>query len=81
MKLINLEKKNDVIASVCKVMCSELEASVEEESRSKWAMKNQEIKNDINPLASVGGNAAPDDMDNDSSTNNVKEGLASEESN
>lgn len=44
-------------------------------------MKNQEIKNDINPLASVGGNAAPDDMDNDSSTNNVKEGLASEESN
>src|SRR3712207_4412923 len=26
VKLINLEKKNDVIASVCKVMCSELEA-------------------------------------------------------
>lgn len=34
VRLINLAKKNDVIASVCKVMSSELEASVEEESRS-----------------------------------------------
>ena len=32
VRLINLTKKNDVIASVCKVMSSELEASVEEES-------------------------------------------------
>ncbi|HEY9543374.1 DNA gyrase subunit A [Prevotella sp.] len=47
VKLINLEKKNDVIASVCKVMCSELEASVEEESRSKWARKNEEIQKDM----------------------------------
>src|SRR3712207_7000904 len=47
VKLINLEKKNDVIASVCKVMCSELEASVEEESRSKWAHKNEEIQKDM----------------------------------
>ena len=36
VRLINLAKKNDVIASVCKVMSSELEASVEEESRSAW---------------------------------------------
>ena len=39
-------KKNDVIASVCKVMSSELEASVEEESRSAWAKKSEEIEND-----------------------------------
>lgn len=34
VRLINLSKKNDVIASVCKVMSSELEATVEEESRA-----------------------------------------------
>ena len=32
VRLINLTKKNDVIASVCKVMSSELEAQVEEEN-------------------------------------------------
>lgn len=46
VRLINLAKKNDVIASVCKVMSSELEASVEEESRSAWAKKSEEIEND-----------------------------------
>ena len=46
VRLINLSKKNDVIASVCKVMSSELEASVEEESRSAWAKKSEEIEND-----------------------------------
>lgn len=46
VRLINLAKKNDVIASVCKVMSSELEASVEEESRQAWAQKNEEIKSD-----------------------------------
>ena len=46
VRLINLTKKNDVIASVCKVMSSELEASVEEESRSAWAKKSEEIEND-----------------------------------
>ena len=39
VRLINLAKKNDVIASVCKVMSSELEAMVEEESRAQWAKK------------------------------------------
>ena len=39
VRLINLSKKNDVIASVCKVMSSELEAMVEEESRAQWAKK------------------------------------------
>ena len=46
VRLINLAKKNDVIASVCKVMSSELEASVEEESRSAWAKKSEEIENE-----------------------------------
>jgi len=43
VRLINLSKKNDVIASVCKVMGSELEALVEEESRTQW----QKTQNDI----------------------------------
>lgn len=47
VRLINLSKKNDVIASVCKVMSSELEASVEEESRAQWAKKQGDIKQDI----------------------------------
>lgn len=46
VRLINLAKKNDVIASVCKVMSSELEASVEEESRSQWALKSEEMRQD-----------------------------------
>ncbi|MBF1563314.1 MAG: DNA gyrase subunit A, partial [Prevotella salivae] len=46
VRLINLAKKNDVIASVCKVMSSELEATVEEESRAQWANKTEEIKKD-----------------------------------
>ena len=36
VRLINLAKKNDVIASVCKVMSSELEAQVEEESHQQF---------------------------------------------
>ncbi len=43
VRLINLAKKNDVIASVCKVMSSELEMTVEEESRAQWAKKSEEI--------------------------------------
>ena len=46
VRLINLTKKNDVIASVCKVMSSELEASVEEESRSAFSQKSEEMKQD-----------------------------------
>ena len=47
VRLINLSKKNDVIASVCKVMCSELEATVEEESRAQWTQKQEDIAEDI----------------------------------
>ena len=46
VKLINLTKKNDVIASVCKVMSSELEAAVEEESRAQWQQQNEQIHAD-----------------------------------
>ena len=51
VRLINLTKKNDVIASVCKVMSSELEASVEEESRAAWAKKSEEIEEDTAPTS------------------------------
>lgn len=50
VRLINLAKKNDVIASVCKVMSSELEATVEEESRSKWNQKQEEINSSTTPM-------------------------------
>lgn len=47
VRLINLTKKNDVIASVCKVMSSEKEAEVEEESRSQWEKTSDQIESDI----------------------------------
>lgn len=45
VRLINLSKKNDVIASVCKVMSSELEAAAEEESRSEFDKVQEELDN------------------------------------
>ena len=47
VRLINLTKKNDVIASVCKVMGAELEARVEQMSRAEWARKSEDIKHDM----------------------------------
>ena len=44
VRLINLTKKNDVIASVCKVMSSDLEARVEEESHSQWQKTSDDLK-------------------------------------
>ena len=46
VRLINLAKKNDVIASVCKVMSSEIEDAAEEESRAQWTAKNEDIHKD-----------------------------------
>lgn len=43
VRLINLTKKSDVIASVCKVMSSELESAVEEESRQQWNEANEKF--------------------------------------
>ena len=45
VRLISLSKKNDVIASVCKVMSSELEAAAEEESRSEFDKAQEELDN------------------------------------
>ena len=59
VRLINLAKKNDVIASVCKVMSSELEATVEEESRAAWAKKSEEISGDNTVQKSVAETAEP----------------------
>ena len=61
VRLINLAKKNDTIASVCKVMSSELEAYVTEESRAQWAKNNEQFQNDttgVNDSASAASNEA-----------------------
>ena len=63
VRLINLSKKNDVIASVCKVMSSELEATVEEESRAQWNETNEKLDKDIN---SQSASSATDSADADS---------------
>ncbi len=58
VRLINLTKKNDTIASVCKVMSSELEATVEEESRQKWNETNEKLQQGIGSQ-----NPEPTDME------------------
>ena len=55
VRLINLAKKNDVIASVCKVMSSELEASVEEDSQSTFNEKQELINGDHTATPSADG--------------------------
>ena len=47
VRLINLTKKNDVIASVCKIKKKKKEAEVEEESRSQWEKTSDQIESDI----------------------------------
>ena len=81
VRLINLTKKNDVIASVCKVMSSELEAAVEEESRAQWAHQNEKIQadNTAENLAEAyqepeaGDNISPANAVGDSPENNDAE--------
>ena len=58
VRLINLTKKNDVIASVCKVMSSELEAIVEQKSREEWAQNSEAIRKDVTAGAE---SSEPDD--------------------
>ena len=48
VRLINLTKKNDTIASVCKVMSAELEAQVTLESRAAWTQNNESFKETLN---------------------------------
>ena len=61
VRLINLAKKNDVIASVCKVMSSELESVAEEESRKDFASTSEEIMKSNTALPSE--DADMDDTD------------------
>ena len=61
VRLINLAKKNDVIASVCKVMSSELESVAEEESRKDFASTSEEIMKSNTALPSE--DADVDDAD------------------
>lgn len=63
VRLINLAKKNDVIASVCKVMSSELESVAEEESRKDFASTSEEIMKSNTALPSE--DADMDDVDVD----------------
>ncbi len=67
VRLINLTKKNDVIAGVCKVMNSELEATVEEEARNQWA-NNPEKLNQQQQTTEADTQENP--IDNDDDTNN-----------
>ena len=63
--LINLTKKNDSIASVCKVMSSELEATVEEQSRQQMQQNEEEIAKDMKaaPLTDVKDQMSGDAID------------------
>ena len=66
VRLINLTKKNDVIASVCKVMSAELEASVEQMSRAEWAQKIDSIRQDNEPDVTVNHDTPiPEEEDED----------------
>lgn len=62
VRLINLAKKNDVIASVCKVMSSELEAMVEEESRAQWAKKSEAIEGETAHNETIAESPEADDV-------------------
>lgn len=44
LKLINLSKKNDTIASVCKVMSQDVEDVVEQESKKDWEETSESIR-------------------------------------
>ncbi len=44
VRLINLTKKNDIIAGVTKVMGSDKQADAEEASRAAWAKNNEEFQ-------------------------------------
>ena len=85
VRLINLAKKNDVIASVCKVMSSELEASVEEDSQSTFNEKQELINSDHTATSSADGateaSEAPVTAQTDEATetDDVKEGAASKD--
>lgn len=76
VRLINLTKKNDVIASVCKVMSSDLEARVEEESHSQWQKTSDDRKSDNTPT-NLAATATPSD-EADSQSDETSESVSEE---
>lgn len=76
VRLINLTKKNDVIASVCKVMSSDLEARVEEESHSQWQKTSDDLKSDNTPT-NLAATATPSD-EADSQSDGTSESVSEE---
>lgn len=70
VRLINLAKKNDIIASVCKVMSSELEATVEEQSRSNFSETTNKIEN---ALMSNNETEEPEDIEKVNDVDNADE--------
>ena len=71
VRLINLSKKNDVIASVCKVMSSELEAIVEQKSREAFAQNNEAFKSETGQTqeTSATSDAETEDVDEENNGN------------
>ena len=67
VRLINLAKKGDVIASVCKVMSSELEATAEEESRQQLDETNKKF-NKLGDDVRTTEEAEPSDGENTETT-------------
>lgn len=61
VRLINLAKKNDVIASVTKVMSSEKEAELEEESKAEWEKTSEDIKNSTSVPSEKAENKSSDE--------------------
>ena len=69
VRLINLAKKNDVIASVCKVMSSELEAIVEQKSREEWHQNNDNFRKELTSNENDNEDSIVDFVDDENETN------------
>ena len=69
VRLINLAKKNDVIASVCKVMSSELEAIVEQKSREEWNQNNDNFRKELTSNENDHEDSIVDFVDDENETN------------
>lgn len=68
VRLINLTKKNDVIASVCKVMSSELEAQVEEENRMQQNVNTEVMTSGATSEENIQNETEQTDNESDDTT-------------
>lgn len=68
VRLINLTKKNDVIASVCKVMSSELEAQVEEENRMQQTANTEVMTSGATSEENIQNETEQTDNESDDTT-------------